>query len=196
MLCNRECYEAVWTKIIRSVLDEYTVISWIQCKDDAKDRIWQCYEKLNKHCRNVYMARGNTKLDRHKVAACYMIAILEADPFIITKSVESADTRIVATEHLAITVGLSLLKSFLVSKYNEYDEEKPKEIWEKECAIFSNDFIFPSDSEIGHGVYRNNFAMELYFTRTEHSYNVLALSHTLYLLEMYNRQHWELMQYK
>lgn len=196
MLCNKDCYDKTWKEIISPIIARYAIVSWINVKENIQDDIWSYYKEFNMHCRETYMATGNKKLDRHKVAACYMFAILKTDPFIISKKDISEDMRIVATEHFAISVGLSILKSFLISKYDENDKEKSLEVWEKERKIFQNDFVFPCDDEIRHGDYRNNFAMELYFTKIEKTYNILSLSHSLYFLEMYNRQHWELSQHK
>ncbi|MCM1060936.1 MAG: hypothetical protein NC452_11685 [Eubacterium sp.] len=139
------------------------------------------------------MKKDISKIDRHKVAACYICAILKANPVKIKNKESDEEKFFVVIEQFAITVGLSILRSFIVCDQDKNDSAKPNEILKKDKEIFGNGFSFPiTGIETNHGEYHNNFAVELYFTKKEGNYNILSLSHSLYLLEMYNRQRWEI----
>ena len=144
----------------------------MSCAKNAKDDIFQKYSEFNNHCKNTYMANPNNILDRHKVAACYMLAILSASPLSFNMNCDD-DVIVTINEHLAITVGLSILQSFIRTEklQNGSDEDVP------------SDINLPTTN---HGNYRDIFAVELYFTKIENNYNLLSLSNTLFLLEQYN----------
>lgn len=193
-MLNWNSFNDIWNKGISPLLDYYCEringLSLKKSKDGIKDDIWKNYEKYNNECRN-YMKKGIERLDRHKVSSCYIFAIIESDPFINRDPIE--DEKIyVAIEQLAITIGLKILQGFLTSKNDRNNEPRSADEYERDVAIFGDGFVFPEEDEVGHGVYRNNFATELYFTAKEKKYNVLSLSHSLYLLEMYNRMRWML----
>lgn len=185
-------YDKIWYKVIRKELDRFVGIDVLDfySETDMQNSIKKEYDSLYKHCQNTYMDENVKTLDRHKVAACYMLAIIQAKLF---KAYPSSEKGIVIIkEQLAISVGLSILRSYLISKYDSNGEIKPREVFHTDCAVFKKGFIMPDEKDVNHGSYRNNFAMELYFTGIEGNYNILALSNTLYLLEMYNRHIWKI----
>ena len=120
------------------------------------------------------MKDPNKKLDRHKVSACYILAIVKASPIIFNELL-AEDKFYTVNEEIALTVGLSVLRSFCST-----DKSYP--------VSLPYDFTYPVAS---HGDYRENFVVELYFTKKEGNYNILSLSHTLYLFEQFNQQYWK-----
>ena len=195
MTSSRENYDELWKKIISPLISHYSSISWIEFSKTAREDIWEAYCGFNKHCKETYMKKDIFKIDGHKVAACYICAILKANPIKIKNKESDEENFFTVIEQFAITVGLSILRCFIVCDQDKNDLMKPDEILKKDKEIFDDGFVFPKTGiETNHGEYRNNFAVELYFTRKENNYNILSLSHSLYLLEMYNRQHWEIQQ--
>lgn len=155
-------------------------------ESDAFQEIWKEYEFFRNHCKANYMKPEIERLDRHKVCSCLMLAILKATPLHYVEKNEKTKLP-VYNEQLAITTGLSLIRAFIVNGKDAEGNMKDVNTLKVEKKIFNDGFIFP---ETFHGEYRSNFAVELYFTRTEERYNILSLSNTLFLLEQYNREHW------
>lgn len=140
---------------------------------------------FNKHCKGTYMLDLEGILDRHKVCACYMFAIIKADT--LRCHLVGADTEqrhLNLNENLAITVGMSVLRAFVLVSINDNEElsEEAKETLRKRI---DDGVVFP---DCNHGEYRSNFAAELYYTKKESSYNILSLANTLFLLETHTLQ--------
>lgn len=155
-------------------------------ENDAFQKIWEEYEKFRNHSKSTYMKPKIERLDRHKVCSCLMLAILKVAPLHYSEKAEKSNL-FVYNEQLAITTGLSLMRAFIVNGKDAEGNMKDPSTLKVEKEIFDDGFVFP---ETFHGEYRSNFAVELYFTRTEKCYNILSLSNTLFLLEQYNREHW------
>lgn len=191
-MCDLDCYNKAWKKVISPLLAHYRdSIDWIEIKPNMEETIKENYIHFNQMCKSDYMDPSIVRLDAHKVSACYMLAILKSCPFEYSR--EADDNKlIVAIEQLTLTVGLSILRSFLICDRDINNQKKSKEQFEKDRMIFHDGFVFPDSTEVNHGEYRNNFALELYFTRNQENYNILSLAHSLYLLELYNRQKWEI----
>lgn len=190
---NRKSYDNLWEKVINLSISKFVALPQVSCSKTAKEDIWTAYTKFNKHCKEEYMEDPEGRLDRHKVAACYMLAILKAYPLSVDFEPDQG-ILITLNEHLAIETGLSVLKTFITApKDSDEIEDFPNIDPEEDVKIFNNGFKFPkAQDEIFHGEYRKNFAIELYFTHKEDRYNILSLSHSLYLLELYNRKQWEI----
>ena len=190
---NRKSFDNLWEKVINLSISKFIALPQVYCSETAKEDIWKEYTKLNKYCKEQYMQDPEGRLDRHKVAACYMLAILKAYPLGINFNPDQG-ILITLNEHLAIETGLSVLKTFITApKDNDEIEDFPNINPEEDIKIFNNGFDFPKEQgEIFHGEYRKNFAIELYFTHKEECYNILSLSHSLYLLELYNRKQYEI----
>lgn len=58
------------------------------------------------------MQDPNGKIDRHKVVACYMIAIASVKPM---RFIKKHEEYIAINESLAITVGFSMLRAFFLA---------------------------------------------------------------------------------
>lgn len=70
-------YEIIWNEIINKELYNYQSIygNCIKFIPNIKEEIWKKYVSLNNYCKTNYMKSAEGKIDRHKVAACYMISI-------------------------------------------------------------------------------------------------------------------------
>lgn len=77
---NRKSYDNLWEKVINLSISKFVALPQVSCSKTAKEDIWTAYTKFNKHCKEEYMEDPEGRLDRHKVAACYMLAILKAYP--------------------------------------------------------------------------------------------------------------------
>ncbi len=185
---DQSSYEIIWKEIICKEIDNYNSV-YVGCLDfipNVKDEIWKKYVELNTYCKTNYMKSVDGKLDRHKVAACYMAAISILRPIRFIKKVDNKDVPLALNESLAITVGLSLLRAFSISaiKKSESMDEKISDIL---ISKFENGIKLPDKDYVNHGIYQENYANELHYAVSEGKLCVLSLAHELYLLELLTR---------
>ncbi|MDE7432561.1 MAG: hypothetical protein K2N34_11710 [Lachnospiraceae bacterium] len=183
---DKNSYQKMWEIVIKPTIQDYkNRYSEIVVSHNAKEAIWQEYITFNKHAKLTYMQDPDGKLDRHKVCACYMYAIIKANT--LNCLLADSDTErcyLALNENLAITVGMSVLRAFILSSIN-CNEELPAATKETLRKRIDNGVIFP---DCNHGDYRNNFVSELYYTKKENNYNILSLANTLFLLETHTLQ--------
>jgi len=122
------------------------------------------------------MVAADDPMDRHKVAACYMYAVLAASPLVISDDDSGAAYgKELLNEKLAVRVGCDILSSFLIEAcraVNNTDLEQRI----RNVGVMCN-------SGTGHGSYKESVLVCLYYTRREQSFNILMLALLLF--------HWE-----
>lgn len=179
---DKNSYKQIYNILIIKVIEEYqSKYSGILVAHEAEELIWNEYVKLNYQCKLNYMKDITGKLDRHKVCACYMYAIMKAN--VLGCCLADSDNErfyLALNENLAITVGMSLLRAFIISsiKNSDYNDSEKTTLVE----LIDDGIKFP---ECNHGTYKDNFVAELHNTAKEHNYNILSLANVLYLLEIY-----------
>lgn len=183
LFADKNSYYVIWEKLINPTIQDYTIkFADVSVAYNAFDAIWKKYTYFNKHCKDSYMEDPTGKLDRHKVCACYMYAIISANVLGCKLAESDTEQRYLAlNENLAITVGLSLLRAFILSSIESSTDLSKTEKQELSNRI-DGGIIFP---KCNHGTYRNNFVAELHYTREENRYNILSLANTLFLLEIH-----------
>ncbi|MBO5474341.1 MAG: hypothetical protein J6A08_11260 [Lachnospiraceae bacterium] len=185
---DRDSYEMIWDKVIRKEIDNYqsSYVNCIELIPNVKEEIWKKYVSLNVYCKNNYMKSPEGKIDRHKVAACYMIAIAMLRPMRFVQKIDNKEVPLAINEMLAITVGLSLVRAFAIAAIKENDSIN-KEDADILVAKFEDGIKIPEGNLVNHGVYLENYANEIYFAASEGKISVLSLAHELYLLEVITR---------
>ena len=189
---NKDIFDNIWNVIISKEIEKYKnkYVGHIQIIPNAKEAIWTKYVSLNLHCKTKYMKVIDGKIDRHKVAACYIIAICSVKPMCLINNLDNdtKDIYFALNERLAITVGLSILRAFLVQEISENNsidkEKKNKLINALDCGIYT-----PHKKEVHHGSYINNYASELHYAIDEGNIHILSIAHELYLLELLTLSH-------
>lgn len=181
ILIDKNSFDKIWDVVIKPTMEDYrNRFAEIAIAYNAQDIIWDEYIRFNQRCKKQYMEDAKGKIDRHKVCACYMYAIVKANVMSCKLADSDTENRYLAlNENLAITVGMSLLRAFILASIyssKELSNEK-KEIYRSRV---DNGIIFP---ECNHGIYRENFVSELYYSNLERNYNILSLANTLFLLE-------------
>lgn len=187
---DRQGFEKIWTIVIHPEMQKYirTYDGIVKENPNAKETIWHNYVMLNAKCKNTYMKSPDKKLDRHKVATCYLFAICLTEPILYDENILSDDPDYYFTfnERIALTTALSILTAYIKETIqlndNLSDSEKDK-LKEK----FKNGIKFPDYLLVNHGEYLNNFLSEIHYTMKEENINILATAHELYLLEVLTR---------
>jgi len=182
---NQYEFDLLWDKVIvpqaKIITNKYGDIVFA---DYLKDSIYMEICELINHCKKHYMKNSDKFVDRHKVAACVMIGLLKYTPMKIAGAsyyTPNANSWCF-NENLSITAGLSILVSFI-------KESLKSEVGQNKISIdeynnlsqkIENGIKFPTTK---HGDYRTNWTSELYHTRKDGAYNLLALAHELFFLE-------------
>lgn len=209
---KRDVYEDIWNDVISTEIDYLSGQRGVSCenKDSAKERIWDAYCELNWHSAHTYLEKKDGLLDRHKVAACYIYAILSALPLDVdTIDPEANRGAYLSNERLAITVGISVLGMFdraivesLSSAWNRQglSNAAAEKLQNEAFAMRDSPFLTPAEAaevieliDTGldfprrfptpEGSYYDSVLVALCYTEIEDSYNVPLLALLLY--------HWE-----
>lgn len=185
---DRTSYEKIWEVIISKEINNYkkAYINCIEIIPNAKEEIWKKYVYYNTYCKVNYMKSSREKIDRHKVAACYMAAIVMAAPVKFVQQIDGENVELALNETLAISVGLSLVRAFTMARINE---DNGLDVRQKESLIkkFDDGMKTPENGFVNHGFYIDNFANELHFAVMEGKLSILSLAHELFLLEVITR---------
>jgi len=144
----------------------------------ARNSIFKFYQRKRDEIKNNYMekpAKTEKALDRHKVAACMMYAILKSKVLWVNRFVPNLPNRLLmANEYLAVYVGLNIIEQYRI----EDGKEEPE-----------NKLIFPityheTDSEESDFVV--NLCKGLYFLRRRiGTMDIFAYSNILFFIEKY-----------
>lgn len=184
---DRSSYETIWDKVIRPEIFNYQTryTNCIELIPDLKEEIWKKYVSLNAYCRHNYMISSVEKLDRHKVAACYMVAIATLKPMRFVKKIDGEDIPLAINETLAITVALSIVRAYAMAAIMQHTKDKA--IQDTLAAKFDAGIKMPDGDLVNHGDYLDNYANELNFAISEGKICILSIAHELYLLEVITR---------
>ena len=182
---DNESYNIIWDKLIFPEIEQYVkkFEPYIYVSPTAKDEIWKQYVFLNTKLKNQYMQDSSKILDRHKVAACYMVAICNVKPLRFNKpSITKPNNYFIANELVAISMATTLVVNFVIAATKSsavLTEIQKNEI----CNKFKDGICFPEKEITNHGEYITNYAMELYLSNMQSDFNLLSIAHELYLLE-------------
>ena len=145
-------------------------------RENRKKKIFEYYQEMRDYIRCNYMSKKiDVALDRHKVAACMMYAILKANPLKINRKIPNLDERILlANEYLALYAALNIVVMY------KMDQCQLKE-GEYEILFPETYFNDPSND------YVTNYCRTLYYVSIENlnKFEVLAHANILFMLEKY-----------
>ena len=121
---SRTSFDRIWSGIIgpqmRTIEDRAQRQIFLP-ENVAKRRVGDAYQAFRSHVKRHYMKYPDSTIDRHKVAACYMLAIERAE---LAPDVYGDEPPVCyANERLATTTGCSVLVSFLVTAMDEITKE-------------------------------------------------------------------------
>lgn len=179
---DHDSYRIYYQRILLPVINEYCAKeSGIEVRPNAEELVWGNYVKLNRHCREEYMNNPEKLADRHKITACYIYAILKADILHCSLSKELGDDmNLLLNERLALCFGMTLLRALIRGNAKELKDEEMKE---KVLNAFEDEMFFPKTN---HGDYKQNLLFQLYYTKKEGNYNILALADSMFFIENHN----------
>ncbi len=177
-----DSYKIYYQKILQPVIDEYcSKESGITVRPDAESLVWRNYVKFNRHCREEYMNNPGKLADRHKITTCYIYSILQADILNCSLSMQLGDDKnLLLNERLSLCFGMTLLRALIRGNAKKLKNEEVKK---KVLSAFDGELVFPKTN---HGDYKQNLLFQLYYTKKEGNYNILALADSIFFIENYN----------
>lgn len=186
---KQETYDIIWDRLIIPTFNDYNFkTGGIICPLAGYHEIYTYYNELVTFAKAHYMAKNTSLLNRHKVAAAIMIAILKAkpikkiDPIFYEPDKDGNITVWPLNESLAITVALSILRAFIMERVDKAFKDEPvsKSVFEDVCK--EDSIIFKKGIPITKKE-REEWEWELYQIRQDGAYNLLIMAHVLNYLE-------------
>jgi len=147
----------------------------------SKNDIWSQYDGVKNIIKTHYMDDPNGLLDRHKCAACFIVACLNG-----LKINEGKGQNNLNREKLALFFGLTVLRTFIILGNKNHEDAGIVSFMKQN----GDTLIYPKCIK-DFNQYRHNWALELFYAKESGSLFVLSLSHELFYIERYNRECWE-----
>ncbi len=167
-------FNETWNKIIHSkYMKMYQKFGGLVCLASSKKDVNVYYDETLTYAKNHYMMNTEGRLNRYKVAAAMMIAILKAKPIkkASNKYYTDSTDKWIFNEQLALYTGLMIVRNFILA---EIDDKGGPQNSRDAVLLKQFEHSFPLRKKD-----RERWEIELYFLRQEGTYNLLALAHEL-----------------
>lgn len=175
---KKETFDIIWREGIvnkgRMIVDQN--VGKVEFDEKSKDRILNEYNKLRDYSKVSYMRNPDGLLDRHKVCACLIIAISKAAPLIDVNSKGVSELKNIYNENLAMSVGLSLLRDYIITAHNDNVEY---------IKMYKYGFKFPETERDTR--YQELLCLMLCYDIENNHYSILALANILFMIEEYTK---------
>lgn len=173
-------YEVVIFECIKKVKSELEAYNCVAISISSKYKIYKNYQFKRDLVKKNYMDKGDVpgdvSLDRHKIAACMIYAILKAQPIKINRWIRNLPEKaILANEYLAFFVALNIIEMYRQQELgyaNNYEIFMPKTYYED------------MDPE---NTFLSNICKGMHYIRIDNmkKFDVFAYSNILFLIEKY-----------
>lgn len=187
-------YNDFYHKVIQKCIDQVESDSQqgecIYKGDRCRKRIYKCYQTKRDAIKNKYMQKtSDAALDRHKVAACMIYAILKVQPIKVNRYIWGlSEEKLLANEYLAFYVALNIIAMYKKDELLEKSENRdiqykiivPKTYHEEDPKTKSES----GDPKVD---FVSNTCRALYYLRLRgiEKFDLFAYSTILFLLEKY-----------
>ncbi len=176
-------FDEMWTSVIRRKCFELREVYGGLSFDDAssKEEVKQYYEEARDYAKRHYMEKhevlAEQKLNRYKIGAAFIIAILKARPLkkAEAKYYKSSPDKYIFNEIVALHTGLMVVRDFILLDADDPDPKKTQSEVSEDKFIGE---LFRNSFPIGNKRLQQ-WHLELYYLRREGCYNLLSLAHEL-----------------
>ncbi len=182
---KRDKFDELWNNIVLPIYDEMNEYDILFLKRNAKQKIYREYQRKKSFVKENYMLCGNTHLDRHKIAACIVYAIVKVSPIKVSLRIKWEKYRLkryfsreyeLLNEYLALYTAFSIIESFRLYGESHKEDEYPTKGFKR------NQINLPKTSNGQDYLY--NTCLDLYFSKQKNNINVLTFSNVFFLLEL------------
>lgn len=176
-----EDFEDFCLKVINAYIkdieayEKETGCKCIKVRNRAKNRIFKYYQRKRDTIKKNYMEKTAVSLDRHKVAACMVYAILKSKAIKVNEFIPHLPDRLLlANEYLAVYVGINIIE-----QYRRADGLKDA----KAKLIFPITYHEGAEED---SVFINNLCKGLYYSRRKiDTLDIFAYSNIYFFIEKY-----------
>lgn len=178
---TNEKFEDIWDNIILKLFSEMTPQKDVFIAPRSKKKIFKEYQKQKTFLKLNYMENPNTHLDRHKIAACMLYAIVKVRPIKIKKfsvwrkfisGTRYTPEFLMLNEYLGLYTAFSIIESFRVYEQSiDKDITFPRNGISQPITINGEDYIY-------------NTCLDLYLSRKKNKINILTFANVFFLLEI------------
>ncbi len=177
---KREKFNQIYNNLIMNLRNDLDSEHITKLKIFSSERIFDKYQKERSKIKKYYMKNPNENIDRHKIAACMLFAIMSIYPVYVplkyrVKNFLKRDTFSIElsyiNEYIAIYTALSILDNFFVQdKIDGILDEHRHRIYIPET--FCDDYG-----------YLLNMCIDLKFGKMKKKINILTYSNIFFLME-------------
>lgn len=177
-----EDFEDFCVKVIDGYIGEFTECQkkykCIRKSVRARNNVFKFYQRKRDEIKDNYMEKSTeneTALDRHKVAACMMYAILKSRVLKVNRFVPHLPEKLLmANEYLAVYVGINIIEQYRLNEgKGELENKLIFPITYHETESIESDFI-------------DNLCKSLYYLRHKiGTMDIFAYSSILFFIEKY-----------
>lgn len=170
----------IWKEIVKQCRKYMEEDQTLVLYTDAEELFYRNFKYFHSFIMKKFMILGEDKLDRHKIAAIIMCAILESNIVGISKEErdKSDDSIFLVNEKISVDVGLCEMQRLLKKEFEggkfPYD------------AIFE-EILLPVPLSCNRE-YTEVICRDLYFSKMYYTLNPISLANFLFLLEAYTFQ--------
>lgn len=186
---NKQEFEQFWSKCILPTFEEFAKVDkGLYIRDGSLDSLCRTYNDIKNCTKRAFMKKDDTvvKLDRHKIAACMVKAIVFERP--IGKRIEDdytgkADDFVIANEALAFSVATSIIKAYIKLKLEKQDSNyvNRERAYKKICE---EDFCFPET--IMTVDYKTSVCWAWHHNIINGHFDVLGTANLFFMIENYS----------
>lgn len=170
-LYNEVIFEYV--KELEGIQKELNV-KCLNFSDKRARRIYDYYEEKRLYIRRYFMNLESKPMDRHKIGAVMMYAILKSRPFHVARTVLKLPSQLLmANEYLAFYVALNIVELYRMDDALSNGNESGR------CSL-----IFPDTYH--EDMYIENVCKALYYVKNPDNFDIFAYANILFLLEKYS----------
>jgi hypothetical protein len=182
---NTEVFDIIWNEYILKFCESGLVPKITEAYQEhvitidhkVRKKAFNLFCKAIEITKKLYMDNNSRALDRHKISACLLYSIIKADPLEINKAgiinTQENETILLANEYLAFYAALRCMKSINEKDDNNSNNDNVEE-----------ELILPIS--MNHKSYAELVCIDLYYSKIQGTFNILAYSNILFLLEQYS----------
>lgn len=176
-----EDFEDLYDKVIRAYMIELEMLDAdfhsLTFHEKRRKIVYRFYERKRLEIRKKYMKQSDRlALDRHKVAACMMYAILRGRLIEIDNSISKLPEQLrMANESLAIMVALNIVEMYKIDDY----EDGKNTVGENYHILIPHTYHDSGEKSD----FIPNLCKSLFFIKKLDHFDVFAYSTILFLLE-------------
>lgn len=180
-------YETVIDPCINDIIilatDEVNNSSVVQPKKNIKQKIFRFYQnKRNSIVSNYMKKKSPVALDRHKVAACMVYAILKANPLKINRLHEKLPEKILlANEYLSFYIALNILEMYKLDALSTTEDEGQDIDYQILQPLTTYEDEYPENT------FDSYLCRALYYIKIDNinKFDVFAYANIFFLIEKY-----------